>query len=203
MPGNASNAATAAPASTPRAPSKSSCLPLGLLGAEGHPHQRRPVSAMYSASGRTNEPKPFLAAVVARGRQRFDHAGVRVTNGRAAAGDPVAGCGLEAGVAEVDEHDADLAPVVGVDQPRPFTREIPCCAASPERRHEPGDPGRQRDRHTGGDRHALARPQREALGRAQVVAGVAGAGARRYARARRTKRTCSWSSAVSRAIARH
>src|SRR5690242_2882776 len=136
----------------------------------------RPSSTAASAAGGA---EAVLAAVVGRGRQLVDHADVRRHAwDEQELGDAVAGPRLEPRLAEVHQHDADLAAVVRIDQPRGVDeRDAVAAGESRARRDESGHAGRQRDRDAGRHRRVLARPQREPLGAAQVERRVARAGA--------------------------
>ena len=119
--------------------------------------------------------EPVRAAIVARRGQLVDHARVgHDERHEHELGDAVAGGGLEARVAQVHEHHADLAAVVGIDQAGTVDdRDAVRGRQARARRDEAGDAGRQGDRHAGRHRRPLARPQREPLGSAEVVARVA------------------------------
>jgi hypothetical protein len=74
----------------------------------------KPGTSGSSAAGGA---EPVLAPVVAGRRQLVHHAGLgRHEGNEQELRDPVADRCLEPRVAQVDEHDADLAAVVGVDQ---------------------------------------------------------------------------------------
>ena len=86
-------------------------------------------------------------------------------------GDPVADLALVGLGAEVDEHDADLAAVGGVDQARAVDdRDAEAGGEPGARHHEPGDALGQRDGHAGADHAPLAGREPERLDAAQVEA---------------------------------
>ena len=109
-------------------------------------------------------------------RQLVDHERVRGNERHEQQlGDAVARMRLEPGVAEIDQHDADLAAVVRVDQPGAVDHGEPVAGGQARAGDdEPGDARRERDGHARRHRRMLARPQREALRAAQVVRRVAG-----------------------------
>ena len=114
------------------------------------------------------------AAPVGRLRQRVDDPrGGRDERHEQQLRDPVAGLAPVGLVAEVDEHDADLAAVARVDQPGPVDDGDAVAGGEPGARDdEPGTAVGQRDRDAGRHDRPLAGSQREPLDAAQVEPGV-------------------------------